>query len=152
MGNPPELKSSVVAGLLGAWPGLVLGAGTLLFRREYFFITYAIVSGFFLALAFTLGALTPRHLRPDRSRKQVFLLVFRDLALAWDGALVLLSILNLTPLCVGQDNGDGRNTYALCVIQSVAVAVCYTPPVLGMVALASLRLIRRHRPVSDSRL
>ncbi len=151
MGNRPEQRPSVVAGLLGAWPGLVLGAGALLFRREYFFVTYAIVSGFFWALAFTLGMLTPRHLSPGRSGKQVFLLAFRDLALAWGGALVLLSILNLTPLCVGQDNGDGRNTYALGITQSAAVAVCDTPPVLGMVALAALGLGRWLKHISGSR-
>jgi hypothetical protein len=152
MSNRPEQRPSVVAGLLGAWPGLVLGAGTLLFRREYFFVTYAIVSGFFWVLTFALGALTPRHLKPGRSRKQVFLLAFRDLALAWGGALVLLSILNLTPLCIGRDNGDGRNTVALGIIQSAAVAVCYTPPVLGMVALAALGLGRWLKHISESRL
>jgi hypothetical protein len=149
MGNRTEWKPSVAAGLLGSWPGLVLGAGTLLLRREYFFITCTIVSGFFWAVAFALGALTPRYLRPGRSRKPVFLLAFRDLALAWGGTLVLLSILNLTPLCIGRDNGDGRNTLALSIVQSVAVAVCYTPPILGMVALAALGLSRWLKPNSD---
>ncbi len=128
---------SIVAGLLASWPGVVLGVGTLVFRQEYFFLTYAIVSGVFWALSFTLGARTALRLGAGQSRERTAWLAFRDLALAWVASLVLLGILNLTPLCVGQDNGDGRNTCALCIIQSVASAVIYTPPVLLLVGLAA---------------
>lgn len=134
--------SPMVAGLLASWPGLVLGAGTLLFRQEYFFRTYALVSGVFWALSFLLGARIPQRLVAGQSRNQIAWLAFRKSALAWAASLVVLAILNLTPLCIGQDNGDGRNTCALCVIQTVGAAVVYTPSVLLLVGLASVLLGR----------
>ena len=130
----------MLTGLLGSWPGIVLGAGTLLSRREYFFLSYAIVGVVHWALSFTAGSLAPRHARASRSQGHVALLVFRDLALVWGAAMALLAILNLTPLCVGQDNGDGLNTVADGIVQSTAVAVCCTPPVLGLVGLAAIGL------------
>jgi hypothetical protein len=137
-----KVATSIVAGLLTAWPGVVLSVGTLVFRQEYFFLAYAIVSGAFSALSFGLGARTALRLVAGQSRKRTAWLTFRALAFAWVASLVLLGILNLTPLCVGQDNGDGRNTCALCVIQSVASAVIYTPPVLLLAGLAAWGLGR----------
>lgn len=133
---------SIVAGLLASWPGAVLGVGTLVFRQEYFFLTYAIVSGVFWALSFGLGVRTVLRHAAGQSCGRTAWLAFRDLALAWVASLVLLGILNLTPLCVGQDNGDGRNNCTQCVIQTVGVAVVFTVPVLTLVGLAALGLGR----------
>jgi hypothetical protein len=133
MTDSRSLPRSIVAGLLASWPGVVLLAGTLVFRQEYFFLTYAIVSGVFWACSFIVGARMARQ----QSRRRTTWSAFRNLVFAWGAALVLLAVLNLTPLCVGQDNGDGRNTCALCVIQSVASAVIYTLPVLLLASLAA---------------
>jgi hypothetical protein len=132
----------IIAGLLASWPGVVFGVGTLMFRQEYFFLTYAIVSGVFWALSFGLGARMALRRVAGQSRERTAWLAFRDLAFAWVASLMLLGVLNLTPLCLGQDNGDGRNTCVLCVIQSVASAVIYTPPMLLLAGLAAWGLGR----------
>ena len=143
MSNRERLRPSVVAGLLGSTPALVMVAGAVLSREEYFFLTYAIVGGVYWLLSFAAGFFAPRHAGAGRSWKRVALLAFRDLALAWGASMVLLAILNLTPLCVGQDSGDGLNSIADCVVQSVAVVAIFTLPVLGLAGLAAVGLGRR---------
>jgi hypothetical protein len=51
--------------------------------------------------------------------------------------LGILGLLSLTPLCIGQDNGDGSNDLGLCAFQAMLLAVLYSPPVLLMLGLAS---------------
>lgn len=137
-----KTATAIVAGLLASWPGVMLAVGTLVLRQEYFFLTYALVGVVFCAMSFGVGARTALRPVAGQSRERTVRLAFRRLAFAWGAALVLLGILNLTPLCVGQDNGDGRNTGALCVIQTVASAVVYTPPVLLLAGLAAWGLGR----------
>jgi hypothetical protein len=52
-------------------------------------------------------------------------------------ALAVLTALNLTPLCVGQNNGDGTNNLVMCIVQTGLVAVFFGPLVLGLLALAA---------------
>ena len=150
MGNRERWRPSVVAGLLGSAPALVLVVGAVLSWREYFFLTYAIVSVAHLALSFAAGLFAPRHTVAARSWKQVALLAFRDLAFAWGAAMVLLAILNLTPLCVGIDSGDGLNSVGDCVVQSVAVVATCTLPILGLAGLAAVGLGRRLGKVGNT--
>jgi len=58
--------------------------------------------------------------------------------LAWAMTLFVLGLLNLTPLCVGQDNGDGNNDFALCNFMTALSGVVYTPLYLGMLVISSL--------------
>jgi hypothetical protein len=53
-------------------------------------------------------------------------------------AILALGLLNLTPLCVGQDNGDGNNDLALCVLQSVMVAIVFSPLEFVLLCLTAL--------------
>jgi hypothetical protein len=45
-----------------------------------------------------------------------WLWLFISGGLAWLIALLSLALLNLTPLCVGQDKGDGTNNYEQLLI------------------------------------
>jgi hypothetical protein len=38
-----------------------------------------------------------------------------------------LGLINLTPLCVGQENGDGINDFGLCMAQTVMVPIACSP-------------------------
>ena len=57
---------------------------------------------------------------------------------AWLIALLSLALLNITPLCVGQDNGDGMNSYSLCILYAVLITLVYSPPVLILLTLSAL--------------
>jgi hypothetical protein len=58
--------------------------------------------------------------------------------LAWLVAILALGLVNLSPLCVGQDNGDGNNDFALCMLQSVMVPIVCTPLEFILLCLTSL--------------
>jgi hypothetical protein len=93
---------------------------------EYFWIVYLNVCVAFVAISLLLGFIAPSLLIKTPLRGPLTW-VFVQGGMAWLGAIILLGLLNLTPLCVGQDNGDGNNNLALCVFQSVAVGIAYLP-------------------------
>lgn len=71
--------------------------------------------------------------------------LFTQGILAWLVALLILALLNSTPLCVGRNNGDGMNTLFLCALQTIGVALTYTPVeliFLGMSAMLGNFFIR----------
>lgn len=149
--NP--LHRALLVGGMAALPGLLFIAyNTLLFRGEYFYVFYALAGGVFATASFVLGALVTRLFRPATSRWQVILLLFGAIAAAWGLALALQGILSLTPLCVGQDNGDGSNDVALCLLQYGLVSLFSTPPVLtlGLVCATVTGAMLRRSPQNDS--
>jgi hypothetical protein len=97
------------------WMLITISAGS-----EYFWKSYFIVSGIFLAVIFALG----------------FFLTSQGW-LAWIVAVLALGLINLTPLCVGQDNGDGNNNFTLCMIQSILVPMVYSPLEFILLCLAA---------------
>jgi hypothetical protein len=58
--------------------------------------------------------------------------------LAWSAALGARAGLSLTPLCVGQDNGDGVNDLGLCMLQVAVVGLVCTPIELALIAATSV--------------
>jgi hypothetical protein len=58
--------------------------------------------------------------------------------LAWLVAILALGLVNLTPLCVGQENGDGTNDFALCMLQTVMVAIVFSPLEFVLLCLTAL--------------
>jgi len=113
---------------------------------EYFWSVYFIVYWIYLAACLALGAFIP-SLFPARWIHHPVLWLFSQGLLAWMVALLVLSLLNITPLCVGQDNGDGNNDLALCMLQSVLVSLVSSPLELALLCLTALPgglLISRH--------
>lgn len=93
---------------------------------EYFWKSYTLVIGVFLAASFALGFFVPA-LFPAHWKRHPILWLFSQSLLAWIVAVMALGLVNLTPLCVGQDNGDGNNDFALCMLQTVMVSTVYSP-------------------------
>lgn len=64
--------------------------------------------------------------------------IFLQGLLAWTIALVVLGLLNLTTLCVGQNNGDGNNDFGMCIFMTGLSGIVYTPIYLSILAASSL--------------
>lgn len=60
--------------------------------------------------------------------------------IAWCLSAPVLAVINLTPLCLGQDNGDGRNSLAICLLLAAvwfgAMSVLVIPLALTVAVLA----------------
>jgi hypothetical protein len=112
---------------------------------DYYWKSYFIVCGGFLAISFALGFFIPA-LAPKPWKRYPSLWLFGQGLLAWILAILALGLVNLTPLCVGQDNGDGNNDFALCMVQTVMVAIVFSPlefVLLFLTALPAGWLIKR---------
>ena len=93
---------------------------------DYFWKSYFIVSGVFLAVSFAIGFFIP-SLAPKHWKRHPTLWLFSQGLLAWLVAILALGLVNLSPLCVGQDNGDGNNDFVRCMVQTVMVAIVFSP-------------------------
>jgi len=104
---------------------------------EYFWKTYLIVSTAYLATSFVPGFFLPA-LAPLQWKRHTIPWLFSQGLLAWLVALLALGLVNLTPLCVGQDNGDGTNDFMLCMLQTVMVPIVFWPLEFILLCLAAL--------------
>jgi hypothetical protein len=130
--------------LIGLLVGFILALPALFFllyvftlEGEYFFTTYFVMGLAFWIASFVAGVLVSRQASFTTSRWRAILILFVSAVGAWLLALMVLGLLSLTPLCIGQDSGDGSNDLALCALQVTLVAVFYSPPALFMLGLAS---------------
>jgi hypothetical protein len=105
--------------------------------NDYYWKTYFIVGGIFLAASFALGFYLP-SLAPVHWKRHPILWFFGLGLLAWLVAIGTLGLFNLTPLCVGQENGDGTNTLGMCMMQSVMVSLVSAPLEFIMLCLSAL--------------
>lgn len=103
--------------------------------EDYFWVTYILVSEIFMAASFVLGFFLPTPFTNYWKRHPTFWLFGQGL-LAWLVAVLALGLVNLTPLCIGQDNGDGNNNLALCMVQTVMVSIVYSPMELILLCLS----------------
>lgn len=53
-------------------------------------------------------------------------------------ALFVIALLNATPLCVGQNNGDGNNSFGMCMVLVLLYAVVYGIPYTVLLSLSAL--------------
>jgi hypothetical protein len=104
---------------------------------DYFWKSYFIVSGVYLAISFALGFLIPT-LAPKHWNRHPILWLFSQGVLAWILAILALGLVNFTPLCIGQDNGDGNNDFTLCMVQTVMVAIIFSPLEFILLCLTAL--------------
>lgn len=109
----------------------------LIFRSsDYYWPTYWLASIIFLMTSLLLGFFLPPLLQRLRITRPWIWLLIQGL-LAWAIAIVVLLCLNVTPLCVGQDNGDGNNDLALCIVQSVLAGLAYSPLEVVMLLMSA---------------
>ena len=130
------LRRVLVGTILGL-PAVALGClAWVFFEGEYFQPIYLIVSAVLAASAFFWGIL----LVPDSGEERFWPLFLRLMVAAFLAtlvALIALAALSMTPLCVGQDNGDGTNDLVLCLVQTGLVTVFFGPFVMGWLAIAA---------------
>jgi hypothetical protein len=136
-----NLLIRLVSGFFFAIPallGLVANAGY--FKGEYFALSYTLVLGCFWLGSFGIGFLAPWLDQRGYGMWKIFWLLFGGACLAWFAALIVLGALNLTPLCIGQNNGDGNNWISDCVIQTIAVSLVFTPLALALMAADAIAI------------
>lgn len=122
-----SLLPRILSAFFTAIPAVGFGILILTFHDDdYYWPTYFLTCAIFLVASLLLGFFLPPFLqRLHITRPWIWLLI--QGFLAWAIAIVVLLCLNVTPLCEGQDNGDGNNDLALCVVQSLLVALVYSP-------------------------
>ncbi len=86
-----------------------------------------------LALGFIVPYLDSRHWK-----RHSILWISGQEVVAWMLAILALTVLNLTPLCIGQDNGDGINDLALCMLQPAMANIIYSPMGFILLCLTAL--------------
>ena len=123
-----SIFTRILSGFLTMLPAtvLLLILISMAKENEYYWLAYFIVSGVFLAVSFALGFFVPA-LAPTHWKRHPSLWFFGQGLLAWLAAAVALGLINLTPLCIGQDNGDGNNNLGLCMAQTVMMPIACAP-------------------------
>lgn len=105
-------------------------------RREYWWGTYLVVLTVLLISSVFFGFMFPLVFQKLRWRPWVWILV--QGLLAWAIACLVLTLLNMTPLCVGQNNGDGNNNFGMCMFMTVLSGIVYTPVYFGLLVISAL--------------
>ena len=128
----------LISALFVAGPACILGAiSFFLFRTEYFWLTYVLVSIVFIGASILIGITFPYNRLGTRTLR-TWMWLFMQGILAWVVALLTLTLLNSTPLCVGRNNGDGTNTLFICFLQTIGVAITYTPLEMILLGISSI--------------
>lgn len=110
-GHQTHLRLAILLGAVPALPLLALGMSREYWGRIFLLwgAAYAILNSLTLVALF----------RGARGESGGGLTTFRILSregIAWCLSVLVLAVINLTPLCLGQDNGDGRNNLAMCAL------------------------------------
>lgn len=133
-------------------PALVFLVCSLsLFRGEYFWSTYVLTGGVYVIASLLAGFFLPGWVQGRGVEAPWVWILLQGLA-GWVAALLALGLLSLTPLCIGQDNGDGTNNLGACLVQAGLVSVAFTPAVLVVLWLSATignRALERLMPKAD---
>lgn len=132
-------SNRLISAVFTALPGfgfLALFLAASLLGKDYWWETYLVVLVFLVIASLILGFALPPILSGTKLRKPWAWIAAQGF-LSWGLALVALGLLNLTPLCVGQNNGDGRNDLFLCLLSTAASGIVYTPVYLTMLGMSA---------------
>lgn len=130
----------LVSAFFTALPGLflfILFLSTGWFARDYWWGTYTAVLLVLFMTSLVFGFALPVMFQKLRMRHPWQWILIQGL-LAWLISLAVLWLLNLTPLCIGQNNGDGNNDLGMCMFMTVMSGIVYTPIYLGLLTVNSL--------------
>jgi hypothetical protein len=135
-----SISTRLLSAFFTAIPGFIVSI-LFLFSRwlgtEYWRGTYLMVLLVLLITSLSFGFKLPNLFQELRVRRPWIWILIQGL-LAWIVALIVLGFLNLTPLCIGQNNGDGNNDIGMCFFMTVLSGLVYTPLYLGMQTLSAL--------------
>jgi hypothetical protein len=126
-------------------PAAVFLLYTQTFRDAYFYSTYFISGLVFWSASILLTSPLARLRWFMATRRRTVLFFFLALTVAWLLAVGAMLCLSLTPLCVGQDNGDGINSLPQCLVQAVLAGLFISLPVLlgcGPTAIAAGMILK----------
>ena len=117
-----------------ALPGALFFAAAITsenMHTDYYGKTILITVSVLLGVSVLFGFMLPSGLR----LKWLWIIVAGLLALAL--ALFTMTLLNATPLCVGQDNGDGNNDFGQCMGYVVLYALFYGVPYVILLTISA---------------
>jgi len=130
----------LVSAIFTSLPGLIFLTLFLVSSspgRDYWWGTYLIILGVLVICGLAFGFALPPIFQKLGLRQPWTWILLQGL-LAWIAALIVLGLLNLSPLCVGQDNGDGNNDLGMCLFMTVLSGIIYSPVYLGMLVLSAM--------------
>lgn len=136
-----SIVSRSISAFFTAAPGAVYLCLFLLtkemFGGEYWWGTYRGLLIFLVLTCLLFGFTLPSLFQKIRlDYPWLWILVLGGLT--WLLTLIVLGVLNLTPLCVWQDNGDGVDNIFACMEQAGLSALVYTPTYMGMLTVSAL--------------
>lgn len=100
-------------------------------RQEYFWVSN-LAGGSVLFW----GSLLFGFIIPPRSRPKWFWIIAAGFV-AMLLALFAIAVMDATPLCVGQDNGDGNNSFGMCMGYVLLYAFFYGIPYMMLLAVSA---------------
>ena len=100
-------------------------------HREYYWISILAGVSVLLGSALLLGFIQPLWLRP----KWFWIMAAGFAAMVC--ALFVIAVLDATPLCVGQDNGDGNNDFGRCIGYVLLYAFFYGIPYMMLLTISA---------------
>lgn len=100
--------------------------------KEYYWSSMLTGVSVMLGSALFLGFIQPPQLRP----KWIWIIAAGLSAMAL--ALIMITMLNATPLCVGQDNGDGNNDFSMCMGYVILYAFFYGIPYIILLTVSAV--------------
>jgi hypothetical protein len=112
MSNPHRITSSFFTALPSLY--FFIQAVFLTSRAEYYWKTDVVVASVLLVSSLLLGFVLPLVFQLFRIRA-AWVSILTGGLLAMGFALFAMTLLNATPLCVGQDSGDGNNDLGMCM-------------------------------------
>ena len=131
--------------VLVSLPAILLGSLPFIFfeEGEYYTRPWQIAAVVFFVASFLFGLSMPGRQRADEfdSSSTIRTRLFAYPALAWMLAVAVLFGLSFTPLVLGQDNGDGTNSYATCLFFAISSSVAYSAIVVPVILLNSFLLL-----------
>lgn len=101
-------------------------------RQEYFWISILAGVSVLFGSAIVFGFVLPARLHP----KWFWIMASGFAAMVC--ALFLTAVLDATPLCVGQNNGDGNNDLGRCMGYVVLYAIFYGIPYMMLLTMSAV--------------
>ena len=129
-----------VSAIFSALPALfflTLFLTSSLLGRDYWWATYLIVLCVLVICGLVFGCTLPPVFQKLGLRQPWIWILLQGL-MAWIVAWIVLGLLNLSPLCVGQNNGDGNNDLGMCLFMTVLSGAVYSPVYLGRLVLSAM--------------
>lgn len=101
-------------------------------RREYYWISILAGVSVLLGSSLFLGFSQPTWLRPK------WFWIIASGFVAMTASLLMIAVVNATPLCVGQDNGDGNNSFGMCMGYVMLYAIFYGIPYTILLTISAV--------------